>query len=401
MSQSMNKILTLVRENEKKNNTPPESYYNIKSVYDIYKSYCSALPKDQQIASFYNFHEIECSETDIIKFTVHFFLGMFTKNILPKKFAPDRTIPDIVNIILYKRIIDDIKYKLVIEEVIKYTDYTYKSEEKVKAIIDILDDYNTYITYNILDDDALHYILDNTMNYIDILQVQTVKFIKGYFPLCETMGIKPLDLQTTKDILYIIKPDLHIMLREKVLSNTIRDVKQLHRIGANDYAATNIIKTIFSVFETYYKLYAYPNLEVDDDIPYDIYVATSGLATARNIKNVTIIFFRHSTNIYRLKLNRDNVGNFLSKIIKNADISVIEKIRKSFDFDKFNINNNNNNNNSDLLDSNMEEVDGGRRKHTKINKTRRLRRATRITRRRKSNKKCNKKNVKRTSKKSF
>ena len=361
-SEELKKIIKTIRFNESKYNLPYESEDNIESIYDIYKAYCDENPRDQQTASLYNFHEMECSESDINKFTVLFFLGMYTKNMIPKKFAPDRSIVEICIIILYKTEIDKIKYKLVMEEVLKYTEYSTKSEEKIKTIVDILDEFNTYYLYNIADDNHFSYILDDTMNYINILQTQTVKFIKGDFPMCKMLHIKPLQLTTSDDILHIIKLDLQSTIHENMMYYTIKCVKKFHNV--RDNSVDNIIKLVFNIIETYYKLREYPDFEVNDDIPYDAYVALTGVASARSIKMVTMIYFKHIPNIYRLIINKNNAHLFLKKIIRNTDPIIITKIQESFDFDKYNLNPN-----IGLVDDSvLEEVDGGKRTQKKSRK---------------------------------
>ena len=382
-SEELKKIIKTVRFNESKYNLPYETENNIESVYDIYKAYCDAQPPDQHIASLYNFHELECSESDINKFTVLFFLGMYTKNMIPKKFAPDRTVIEICMIILYKTEIDKIKYKLVMDEVLKYTEYSTKSEEKIKTIVDILDEFNTYYLYNIADDNHISYILDDTMNYISILQTQAVKFIKGDFPMCKMLNMKPLNLTTSSDILHIIKPDLQSTIHENMMYYTIKCVKKNHNV--RDNSVDNIIKLVFNIIETYYKLREYPDLEVNDDIPYDVYVALTGVASARSIKMVTMIYFKHIPNIYRLIINKNNTHLFLKKIIRNTDPIIITKIQESFDFDKYNPNSNSNIGLVD--DSVLQEVDGGgkrrqnptRKQSRKYNKKRRTIRNKRNT----------------------
>jgi hypothetical protein len=361
-SEELKKIIKTIRFNESKYNLPYESEDNIESIYDIYKAYCDENPRDQQTASLYNFHEMECSESDINKFTVLFFLGMYTKNMIPKKFAPDRSIVEICIIILYKTEIDKIKYKLVMEEVLKYTEYSTKSEEKIKTIVDILDEFNTYYLYNIADDNHFSYILDDTMNYINILQTQTVKFIKGDFPMCKMLHIKPLQLTTSDDILHIIKLDLQSTIHENMMYYTIKCVKKFHNV--RDNSVDNIIKLVFNIIEKYYKLSEYPDFEVNDDIPYDAYVALTGVASARSIKMVTMIYFKHIPNIYRLIINKNNAHLFLKKIIRNTDPIIITKIQESFDFDKYNPNPN-----IGLVDDSvLEEVDGGKRTQKKSRK---------------------------------
>ena len=379
-SEELKKIIKTIRFTESKYNLPPESEDNIESVYGIYKAYCDEKPHDQPLASLYNFHETECSESDISKFTIRFLLGMYTK-MIPKKFAPDRSIIEICMIILYKTEIDKIKYKLVMDELLKYTEYSTKSEEKIKTIVDILDEFNTYYLYNIADENHLNYILDDTTNYINILQTQTVKFIKGDFPMCKLLNIKPLDLATSSDILHIIKPDLQSTLHTNMMYYTVKCIKQNRNVIDN--SIDNIIILVFNIIETYYKLQEYPDLEVNDDIPYDAYIALTGVASARSIKMVTMIYFKHIPNIYRVSINKNNAHLFLKKIIRNTDPIIITKIQESFDFDKYNPNSNSNIGLVD--DSVLEEVDGGKRKQKRTRKqTRKNNKKRRSRRSRKS-----------------
>ena len=221
----------------------------------------------------------------------------------------------------------------------------------------------------------------NRFNYISILQTQTVKFIKGDFPMCKLLNIKPLDLATSSDILHIIKPDLQSTLHTNMMYYTVKCIKQNRNVIDN--SIDNIIILVFNIIETYYKLQEYPDLEVNDDIPYDAYIALTGVASARSIKMVTMIYFKHIPNIYRVSINKNNAHLFLKKIIRNTDPIIITKIQESFDFDKYNPNSNSNIGLVD--DSVLEEVDGGKRKQKRTRKqTRKNNKKRRSRRSRKS-----------------
>ena len=158
---------------------------------------------------------------------------------------------------------------------------------------------------------------------------------------------------------------------------TIKCVKKIHNV--RDNSVDNIIKLVFNIIETYYKLREYPDLEVNDDIPYDVYVALTGVASARSIKMVTMIYFKHIPNIYRLIINKNNTHLFLKKIIRNTDPIIITKIQESFDFDKYNPNSNSNIGLVD--DSVLEEVDGGKRRRKQTRTYNKKRRSSRSLKR--------------------
>ena len=333
-------LLTTIETIRSNKNIKYISDEDIEVAFDMYENYCAhTMDPPGEIPYDHYKSDKTCSAHDIKNFTIDFFSGVYTENTLPLIFAPDRNIIDTLSIFFYKKMIDDHIPEAIefsIQEISK--GLNYKNKENIIAVFTLFDQFYTYCMYNTASDNTIYNIINegNIMEYISMLQLNTFNFFKGRF----TNNVLPIQSATTEDTLHIIKPILQKMLHDKILDATIRIIKDKR----GNSVKVDDIRMLFNNLELEFSI----NENSEPIIPFDEYINIDGPCSARNIKMLTFNYF----------MGKYNKFVTLTNFTPNQDITpIIDLIYKTY-----NKSNNPNMTNAEVLDSTMEEVDGGSKK---------------------------------------